>query len=126
VPKIDLPVFKLDAGTEQLFHHINRPARGVGYGEILEQLCALDDIYLQAIFHDGKPSNTTLAALDAWYERVSEIQPQAVHIYSIDRPVVHSRITLVSPERLQGIAREGERRTGVTFLAYGARVPQNR
>lgn len=126
VPKIDLPVFKLDAGNDRLFRQINRPAKGIQYSDILLLLRALDNIYIQTVLVDGDPSNITKRAIDAWYERIAEIKPKAVHLYSIDRPVPHTKITLVSPERLRQIAREGEARTGIPIHAYTAQGATSR
>lgn len=42
LPKIDLPVLKLDAGTDKKFQAINRPARAVRFEEIVKLLCSLD------------------------------------------------------------------------------------
>ncbi len=49
VMKLDLPVFKLDAGTEKTFRKINRPAAGVRFEEIVSHLKSLGNVYLQTI-----------------------------------------------------------------------------
>jgi wyosine [tRNA(Phe)-imidazoG37] synthetase (radical SAM superfamily) len=118
IPKIDIPLFKLDAGNEKTFKAINRPARGIKYDTIVEQLTALNNIYIQTAFLGGSPTNETEEELRMYFEKIRQIKPREVHIYSIDRPVPHTEITLVLPERLEEIARRGEQETGVRFKAF--------
>jgi len=46
ISKIDLPVFKLDAGKEGKFKRINKPAKGVDFEEIVEFLKEIEGIYI--------------------------------------------------------------------------------
>ncbi|UCE28006.1 MAG: radical SAM protein [Candidatus Coatesbacteria bacterium] len=118
VRKIDAPVFKLDAGTERTFRAINRPARRVDFYDIVERLSSLDGIRVQSVLVDGAPSNISAGELESYFDLVSLIQPVEVHIYSIDRPVPDTGISLVPPERLEDIARAGREATGVPFVAF--------
>ena len=118
VAKIDLPVLKLDAGTEEVFQAINRPAQGIHLKGIVECLSSLENIYLQTVFMDGSPSNTGPGALSVYYELVKKIHPREVHLYSIDRPVPNRQIVLVSPERLEAIAGRILEKTGIPARAY--------
>ncbi len=118
VSKIDLPVFKLDAGTAEKFRAINRPARGVRFEQIVELLCSIENIYLQAVLMAGTPSNTEPDDLAAWFELLSRIRPREIHLYSIDRPVPDTEISLVPPERLEEIAQQILRETGVRARAF--------
>ena len=118
IHKIDFPVFKLDAGTEGKFRTINRPARGVSFRQILDSLSSLENICIQTVLIDGSPSNVTTNDLDAYFQQVARIRPREVHVYSIDRPAPDARIALVSPQRLEEIARCGEKQTGVKMRAF--------
>jgi wyosine [tRNA(Phe)-imidazoG37] synthetase (radical SAM superfamily) len=118
IAKLDLPVLKLDAGTAKTFKAINRPAPEVDYDTIVEQLCSLDNIYIQTVLVGGTPSNTSLEDLDAYFVKIKQIKPLEVHMYSIDRPVPNTKITLVPPKRLREIAAEGEAETGVRIRAF--------
>jgi wyosine [tRNA(Phe)-imidazoG37] synthetase (radical SAM superfamily) len=118
VKLIEMPVFKLDAGTEELFRRINRPAEGVHFQELIEHLVAQDRIYTQTVFIDGDPCNISEEELDAWYGHLKRIKPVEAHIYSIDRPVPDHDIQLVPPEKLEEIARRGEKQTGVKIRAF--------
>lgn len=121
ISKLDLPVFKLDCGTEETFQAMNRPTPEVGFAQIIELLASLRDINLQTVMIDGTPSNTTHAELQAYTEKVGRIRPREVHMYSIDRPTPDAHITLVPPDRLREIAAYVEDETGVPVKTFGAR-----
>ncbi|MGD8924322.1 MAG: radical SAM protein [Syntrophobacterales bacterium] len=118
IAKIDIPIFKLDAGSEKKFRLINRPAGGVNFTEILNLLCSLNDIYIQTIFIQGSPANVSKEDLKAYFGQLQRIQPVEAQIYSIDRPVPKAQIALVSPERLKEIASQGQRETGVKINPF--------
>jgi len=118
IPKIDIPVFKLDAGTEDTFKAINRPVRGIHFDKIVAYLGKLKNIYIQTVFLGGNPTNDTENELHAYFEKIKHIKPEEVHIYSIDRPVPDLHITLISPDRLEEIAQQGEILTGIRFKAF--------
>ncbi len=118
VAHIDVPVFKIDAGTEELFRRINRPARGVCFADIIKALSSLRNIFVQSVFVHGSPSNASKENLGAYFDRIKEVEPAGVHIYSIDRPVPNDAIERMSPEDLQRIVVTAMRRTGVEFRAF--------
>ncbi len=118
IKRIDLPVFKLDAGTPRTFRAVNRPAKGVGFQEIVDNLSEADGIYLQTVFINGRPCNCTPEELTAYGELLRRIRPQEVHLYSIDRPVPDKQISLVQPEDLNRIASELHRATGINVRAF--------
>jgi wyosine [tRNA(Phe)-imidazoG37] synthetase (radical SAM superfamily) len=115
---IDLPVLKLDVGNEDAFRSVNRPARSVKFEEIFEKLFSLDGIYLQTVFVDGEPSNISRGDLKDYIESVGRIKPQEIHLYSIDRPVPNTRISLVPPEKLKSIASRIKEETGIVARAF--------
>jgi wyosine [tRNA(Phe)-imidazoG37] synthetase (radical SAM superfamily) len=121
IPKIDVPVFKLDAGTESKWMAINRPVKGIRFSEIIESLISLEEILLQTVLFGGDPSNVTEDELTAYFEAVRRIRPREVQLYSIDRPVPRARIELVSPEALRAIAQRGEEETGIKMRAFHPR-----
>ncbi len=118
VTLIDLPVFKLDAGTEGTFKAVNRPARGIKYSEIIAHLGSLGGISVQTVLIAGTPHNTSESELEGYMDKITMINPDKVHIYSIDRPVPDVKLTRVLPERLVEIAHHGRARTGVDFQAF--------
>lgn len=118
INRLDLPVFKLDAGTEKDFVAINRPTREITLKKIVEALAMLRNIYLQTVIIDGEPCNTNDRQLSAYHDLIKRIKPKEVHIYSIDRPVPNKRIIRVLPERLEAIAKTARQETGVPFRTF--------
>ena len=124
VSTLDLPVFKLDAGTERMFTRINRPAKNVRFEEIVCQLKTLGNIYIQTVLIVGTPSNTDPDELLAYLERIRDIRPKEVHVYSTDRPVADTRVSRVDPDWLEDIAFQIKDETGVPARAfYNGRKP---
>jgi len=118
VMKLDLPVFKLDAGTDRTFRKINRPAAGVRFEDVVSRLKSLGNVYLQTILIDGVPSNTDPDEILAYFELVRDIRPRGVHIYSTDRPAPSARISKVDPEWLEEIASQLRTETEVPAAAF--------
>jgi wyosine [tRNA(Phe)-imidazoG37] synthetase (radical SAM superfamily) len=121
IARIDLPVLKLDAGTPGTFRAVNRPARGVRFDEIIENLASLENIYIQTVLVGGTPSNVGEDELAAYFDLLGKIRPKEVHMYSIDRPVPNTHISLIGPERLEAIALRGTKQSGVPIRPFCAR-----
>lgn len=115
---IDLPVLKLDVGNEDAFRAINRPTRSVKFEEIFGKLFSLDGIYIQTVFVDGRPSNIGKRDLADYIECIARIGPKEVHLYSIDRPVPNTEISLVPPKKLEKIAEKITKEADVPARAF--------
>jgi len=118
ISQIDLPVFKLDAGDEDTFTKINRPARAVDFHKIVQSLQAVKGIYIQTVLMAGTPSNVGEHTLAAYFRTVARINPREVQIYSLDRPVSNKHIERVLPAQLEEIAMKGKKETGVDFKPF--------
>jgi wyosine [tRNA(Phe)-imidazoG37] synthetase (radical SAM superfamily) len=116
--KIDYAVLKLDAGTEEKFKAINRPRREGTFTGIIDSLCSAKEFYVQTVLISGKPSNVGEDDLEAYFQKISLIQPKEVHIYSIDRPVPNRDISLVTKESLQVISDRGKKETGLEIRPF--------
>lgn len=82
---VDLKLMKLDAGSETLMRRINLPARGFNFALMLQGLAQLEGVLLQSMFVWGRVENTDPFAIRDWAERVAEIRPLGVQVYTIDR-----------------------------------------
>jgi len=82
---VDLKLMKLDAGSETLMRRINLPARGFDFARMINGLAQLDGVLLQSMFVWGRVENTDPFAIRDWAERVAEIRPLGVQVYTIDR-----------------------------------------
>lgn len=115
---IDLKLMKLDAGSEALMRRINLPAKGWDFAEMLQGLAQLDGVLLQTMFVWGRVANTAPVAIREWSDRVVEIRPRGVQIYTLDRVPADTRLIPVSRRVLQVIAEYARRRTQVSIEAY--------
>lgn len=115
---IDLKLMKLDAGTESLARQINLPAPGWDFAAMLQGLANLHGVILQTMFVWGRAANTAPLAIQEWSDRVAEIRPRGVHIYTLDRVPADSGVMPVAREVLESIAEYAHKRTHVSIEVY--------
>ncbi|HWQ68559.1 MAG TPA: radical SAM protein [Patescibacteria group bacterium] len=115
---IDLKLMKLDAGSETLVRRINLPAKGWDFAEMLQGLAQLDGVLLQTMFVWGRVANTAPVAIREWSDRVAEIRPRGVQIYTLDRVPADTRLIPVSRGVLESIAEYARRRAQVSIEVY--------
>lgn len=115
---IDLKLMKLDAGTESLVRRINLPAPGWDFVTMLQGLAKLDGVILQTMFVWGRAANTAPLVIREWSDRVAEIHPRGVHIYTLDRVPADSGMRPVAREILESIADYAQKRTHVPIEVY--------
>jgi wyosine [tRNA(Phe)-imidazoG37] synthetase (radical SAM superfamily) len=115
---IDLKLMKLDAGSETLARRINLPVPGWDFDTMLQGLAKLDGVLLQAMFVWGRVANTAPLAIREWSDRVGEIRPRGVHIYTLDRVPADPGLTPVSRGVLESIAGYARRRAHVPIEVY--------
>jgi len=116
--KLDVRIMKLDAGNQEVFELMNRPAPGITLGGIVEGLKQLNDVTLQSMFVQGEVTNATDADIDAWFERVAEIKPIFVQVYSIENAPAMSTLEGVPRETLEGIVERLKTSLGIDARAY--------
>lgn len=115
---LDLRIMKFDAGGENLVRHINIPARPFDFGDVVEGLGKLKDVILQSLFFRGVITNADPESLDLWLEKVREIRPLLVQVYTLDRVPATNRLSRVSTPTLRWIANQVRRRAAVPAEAY--------
>jgi wyosine [tRNA(Phe)-imidazoG37] synthetase (radical SAM superfamily) len=97
---------KFDAGSEEMFHRLNHPRGPIYLGEIVAGLKELKNIFLQSLFVQGRVTNAAPDSVGLWVDRVRDIRPLGVQIYTLDREPADKRIEKVSFATLQWIANE--------------------
>jgi len=121
--KLDFRIMKLDAGGLETFRKINHPCKGVDYKNMLNSLHSLEKVTLQTMFVDGGIQNTGEREIGEWIERVGQIEPINVQIYSLHRPPANSSLREVPVQKLREIAAEAEQTTGVPVEVIMAASP---
>lgn len=116
--KLDVRIMKIDAGTQEVFEKVNNPAPGIRLDAIVDGLKRLDDVTLQSMFVQGEIANTTDADIDAWFEKVAEIKPVFVQVYSIENAPAMSTLEQVPREKLDAIVDRLKTSLGIDAAAY--------
>jgi wyosine [tRNA(Phe)-imidazoG37] synthetase (radical SAM superfamily) len=116
--RLDVRMMKLDAGSEEIIHQLNGPAPPFYLKEIVDGLKQLKDVILQSLFVQGRVCNADPDAVAQWIERVREIRPALVQIYSLDRVPADSRIWKVNLPTLEWIANQVRWQAGVKAEIY--------
>jgi len=116
--KLDVPIMKLDAGTDDVLQRINRPAPDITVDAIVDGLKKLQNFTMQSVFVEGTVSNTSDEDVAAWVDRVEEATPDSIQVYSLENVPAMSTLRGVSSGRLQDIARRVTERTGIEAEIY--------
>jgi len=109
---LDLKIMKFDAGSEEMFRQLNHPGGPIYMGEIVAGLKELSNIFLQSLFVQGRVTNADPDAVGLWVEKVREIKPMGVQVYTLDREPADKKIEKVSIATLQWIAEQVRWRAG--------------
>ncbi|MCR4860902.1 MAG: radical SAM protein [Bacteroidales bacterium] len=86
--KVDNPILKVDAPTDELVRKINNPAPGFRLERVLEALRGFHgDFVLQTMFLRSPDfDSSSPEVLDGWMDIVRDLRPRKVMVYTIDRP----------------------------------------
>lgn len=118
ISKIDRVYIKLDAPNEPLFRKINKPALSIDFNRMIESMKEVSNLRLQTMLMEGVVTNCDPKSLEDYYNLIAYLQPEEVHIYTIDRPTPVEGLLKVSPEKLNMIAETGAQKTGVPFYWF--------
>ena len=101
--KVDNPIMKIDAPTDELAAHINRPAPGYSVARVVEALKRFEgDFVLQTMFLRSPDfDSASPEVLGGWMEIVRTLHPRLVQVYSIDRPTPMAGLQKYSVEHMQ-------------------------
>ena len=83
--RLDVRIMKLDCGTPEMFKRYNRPCPGVRLDDITLGLSRMPDAYIQTLFSTGQSGNLNPQNVSAWIDRLKNIRPLSVQLYTLDR-----------------------------------------
>ena len=121
--RIDDCILKLDAGSEEMFHRINRPSGNVKLADIIDELVSfkgkliIQTLFLRGEYNGERIDNTSDFEIDLWLKHLKRINPQSVMIYCIDRATPARDLEKVSVEEMEMIA-EKVRKLGIKAEVY--------
>lgn len=117
ISRLDRPILKLDAGNEIVFRSFNRPKAGIRYDDIIAGLEAMRGITMQSLFCAGPQGNLEEAHIADWIDKVKQIQPRDVQIYTISRPVPTKALAQAPAAAMLGI-RDRLQRAGISAEVF--------
>lgn len=112
---IENNVLKLDAGTNELFHLINRPVSKLHLDEIVEYYSQfkgtsiIQTMFLRGIVNGDNIDNTKDSEVTLWLEHIKKIKPEWVMIYVIDRVPPFSTLEKIEKATMKKIATQVEK-----------------
>lgn len=85
--KVDNPILKIDASSDELVGKINKPVGTYCLADIVEALKGFEgNFVLQTMFLRSPEFDTTSQeALEGWMNIVREVRPREIMVYTIDR-----------------------------------------
>ena len=85
--KVDNPILKIDAGSDEAAQKINKPVGHYSLAEVVENLKVFNgNFILQTMFLKSEEVDTTCPQiLEKWMEMVRELKPREIMVYTIDR-----------------------------------------
>ena len=106
--KVDNPILKIDAPTDELVRHINRPVGGYDISRVVGSLRRFDGQFiLQTMFlRDGVFDSSAPEALEAWKDIVRELHPREVMVYTIDRPTPQKGLEKFTAEEMRPLVQD--------------------
>lgn len=105
--KVDNPILKIDAPTNELAARINNPAPGYDVRQVVENLKAFGgDFVLQTMFLKSEDfDSSSPEVLQGWMDIVREVKPREIMVYTIDRPTPMPGLQRFSEDEMRGLVK---------------------
>lgn len=105
--RVDNPILKIDASSDELIQKINKPAGSYRLAEVVENLRKFDGRFvLQTMFLKSPDFDTASPeALKAWMDIVRELRPREVMVYTIDRETPDKSLGKYTVEEMRTMVR---------------------
>ena len=101
--KVDNPILKIDAPTNEWVEKINHPAPGYDVNRVVEALKQFNgDFVLQTMFLKSKDFDSSAPeVLNGWMDLVRILKPREVMAYTIDRPTPEEGLRKFTVEEMR-------------------------
>ena len=105
--KVDNPILKIDAPSDEWIARINQPAPGYSLARVIAALERFEgDFILQTMFLKSKDFDSAdPEVLQGWMEIVRHLKPRRVMVYTIDRPTPEKALEAFSVEQMRALVR---------------------
>lgn len=107
--KVDNPIMKIDAPTNELIDRINKPAPGYDVAVVVEALKQFKgNFVLQTCMLRSKEYNFDSSrpeVLEGWMQIVRELRPREIMVYTIDRPTPATGLEKFTVEEMERLVK---------------------
>ncbi|HIT46894.1 MAG TPA: radical SAM protein [Candidatus Cryptobacteroides merdipullorum] len=105
--KVDNPIMKIDAPTDEATGRINRPAPGYSLERTIEALKRFEgDFVMQTMFLKSKDFDSSdPQQLAAWMDIVRMLRPREIMVYTIARPTPQEGLVKFSAAQMEELVR---------------------
>ncbi|MBP9997945.1 MAG: radical SAM protein [Bacteroidales bacterium] len=103
--KVDNPIMKIDAPTNELAAEINRPWPGYDVASVVESLKAFNgDFVLQTMFlRCDHFDSSSPEVLGPWMDIVRTLRPREIMVYTVDRPTPEKGLVKFSADEMRDL-----------------------
>lgn len=103
--KVDNPIMKIDAPTNELVEHINKPAPGYDVKRVVEALKAFEgDFVLQTcMLRSDNFDSSRPEVIDGLLDIVRLLRPREWMVYTIDRPTPMQGLQKFTPDEMRAL-----------------------
>lgn len=101
--KVDKPIMKIDAPTNEWIAKINRPAPGYDVRRVIDALKQFNgDFILQTMMLQSADFDSANPEIvNPWMDIVRELRPREIMVYTIDRPTPQEGLVKFSEEKMR-------------------------
>lgn len=103
--RVDNPILKIDASSDELVRMINKPVGNYRLDEVVEALMKFEGRFiLQTMFLKSPDFDTTSSeALNGWMDIVRKTNPREIMVYTIDRETPDKSLEKYSVEEMEAL-----------------------
>ena len=101
--RVDNPIMKIDAPTNELAEKINHPAPGYDVRRVVESLKGFDGNFVlqTCMLRSDDFDSSRPEVLDGWMDIVRQLRPREVMVYTIDRPTPQQGLSKFTPDEMR-------------------------
>lgn len=105
--RVDNPIMKIDASSDELVAMINKPCGAYRLEDVVGNLMKFNgEFVLQTMFLRSPDFDlASPAALEGWYEIVRRLRPREIMVYTIDRETPDKRLAKYSIEEMNAFVK---------------------
>lgn len=103
--RVDNPILKIDASSDELIRQINKPVGQYRLEDVIEAMMKFEGRFvLQTMFLRSPDFDTASPeALEKWMEIVRKVKPREIMVYTIDRETPDKSLTKYTVEEMTAL-----------------------